>query len=91
MPIAQLWGRYKEAESMALGVRAPSPVRETKTFRSGTSLVAQWLRLWVPKAGGLGSIPDQETGSHMLQLPRATTKTWHRQINKYNNYFKVQK
>ena len=87
MPIAQLWGRYKETESMALGVRAPSPVRETETFRSGTSLVAQWLRLWVPQAGDLGSVPDQETRPHMLQLPCATTKTRHRQINKYNNYF----
>ena len=89
MPSAQLWGRYKEADSMALGVRTPSPVRKRETFRSGSSLVAQWLRLWVPNTGGLGSIPDQETGSHVLQLkiPRATTKTWHSQINKYNLFF----
>lgn len=34
----------------------------------GTSLVIQWLRLYVPSAGGPGSIPGQGTGSHMLLL-----------------------
>ena len=33
-----------------------------------TSLLVQWLRLWVPNAGTLGSIPGWETRSHMLQL-----------------------
>ena len=32
-----------------------------------TSLAVQWLRLCVPNAGGLGSIPGQGTKSHMLQ------------------------
>ena len=35
---------------------------------AGTSLVAQWLRLRIPNAGGLGSIPGQGTRSHMPQL-----------------------
>ena len=57
----------------------------------GTSPVIQWLRLCVPNAGGLGSIPSGEARSQrsqlgvlMLQLkiPHATTKTWHSQINK---------
>ena len=42
-----------------------------------TSLVVQWLRLLIPKAGGHGSISDQGTRSHiMLQLKilHATTK-----------------
>ena len=30
--------------------------------------MVQWLRLRIPNAGGLGSIPGQETRSHMLQL-----------------------
>ena len=34
----------------------------------GTSLIVQWLRLYAPNAGALGSIPDQGTRSHMLQL-----------------------
>ena len=34
----------------------------------GTLLVAQWLRLDTPSAGGLGSILGQGTKSHMLQL-----------------------
>ena len=34
----------------------------------GTSLVVQWLRLCSPNTGALGSIPDQGTRSHMLQL-----------------------
>ena len=35
---------------------------------AGTFLVVQWLRLCAPNAAGLGSIPDQGTGSHMPQL-----------------------
>ena len=31
----------------------------------GTSLVAHWLRLCSPNAGGLGLIPGQGTGSYM--------------------------
>ena len=31
----------------------------------GTSLVAQWLRLCSPNAGGLGSIPGRGTGFYM--------------------------
>ena len=37
----------------------------------GTSLVAQWLRLRAPNAGGPSSIPGQGTRSHM----HATTKS----------------
>ena len=50
-----------------------------------TPLVIQWLRLHAPKARDPGSIPGQGTRSHMSQLkiPCATTKTWHKQINKY--------
>ncbi|TEA42215.1 hypothetical protein DBR06_SOUSAS6810144, partial [Sousa chinensis] len=32
------------------------------------SLVAQWVRLRAPSAGGPGSIPGQGTRSDMLQL-----------------------
>ena len=32
----------------------------------GTSLVIQWLGVCASSAGGPGSIPAQETGSHML-------------------------
>ena len=31
-------------------------------------MVVQWLRLRALNAGGLGSIPGQETRSHMTQL-----------------------
>ena len=60
----------------------------------GTSLVVQWLRLCASSAVALGSIPGQETSSHVLQLrahmlqqktlhiPHATTKIWCRQISK---------
>ena len=34
----------------------------------GTSLVVQWLRLYTPSVGGLGSIPGQGTKSRMTQL-----------------------
>ena len=33
-----------------------------------TSLVVQWLRLFAPSAGGLGSIPGQGARSLMPQL-----------------------
>ena len=46
------------------------PDSPLKTGSSGTSLVGQWLRLHTPKAGGLGSIPDQGK-SHMPQSSRA--------------------
>ena len=38
------------------------------TNELGTCLVVPWLRLHAPNAGGLGSIPDQGTRSHMPQL-----------------------
>ena len=46
-------------------------------FQSGDF---QWLRLHIPNAGGLGSIPGQGTRSHMIN---------HSQINKF--FFTVQK
>ena len=39
-----------------------------KTLCAGTSLVVQWLRLHIPNAGSLGSIPGRRTRFHMLQL-----------------------
>ena len=42
-------------------------------FFQGTSLVAQWMRLQAPNAGGPGSIPGQGTRPHM----HATTKSSH--------------
>ena len=47
--------------------------------KKGTSLVAQWLRVRTPNAGGLGSIPGQGTRSHMLQLRPSAAK----KVNKY--------
>ena len=45
----------------------------------------QWLRLYAPKAGALGSIPGQGSRSYILHLeiPTATSKTQQTQINKY--------
>ena len=41
---------------------------DSKAMSHRTSLVLQWLRLWAPNAGGLGSIPGQRTRSHVPQL-----------------------
>ena len=58
----------------------------------GTSLVAQWLRLYASNAGGLGSSPGKGSRYHMPQLwvcmPQrkirgASTQTQCSQINKY--------
>ena len=37
--------------------------------------MVQWLRLFAPNAGGLGSIPGRGTRSRMTQLRYAKTKT----------------
>ena len=37
---------------------------QSRNRDTGTSLVVQWLRLRAPNAGGLASIPSQETRSH---------------------------
>ena len=43
-----------------------SPGGDTgKNIIDGTSLVAQWIGLHAPSAGGPGSITCQGTGSHM--------------------------
>ena len=39
-----------------------------KTSLGMISLVAQWLRLCAPNAGGPSLIPGQEMSSHMLQI-----------------------
>ena len=44
-----------------------------KIFYVWISLVAQWIRLHAPSAGGLGLIPGQGTRSHM----HATNKSLH--------------
>ena len=58
----------------------------------GTSLLAQWLRLYTPNAEGVNPMPGQGTRSHMPQLrvctPElkilwATTKNQYDQISKY--------
>ena len=48
-----------------------------KKLKSGTSLLAQGIRLCAPNAGGPGSIPGQGTRSHMCAATKsshATTK-----------------
>ena len=54
-------------------------------MKTRTSLVVQWLRLLTPSAGDPGSIPAQETRSHVPQLKilHAATKAQCSQINKY--------
>ena len=46
---------------------------QDKESPQGTSLAVQWIRLRAPNAGGLGSIPGQETRSHV----HAATKSSH--------------
>ena len=72
----------------------PAQSKKKKSLIQGTSLMVQWLRLCAPNAGGLGSIPDQGTRPHLLQLtilctstkknkiPCAATKTQCNQVNK---------
>ena len=51
--------------------------REFQNLPQGTSMVAQWLRLCGPSAGGPGLIPGLGTKSHMHAASKsshATTK-----------------
>ena len=49
--------------------RFPTKARfSIKTTTLRTSLLVQWLRLYIPNAGGQGSIPGQGTRSHISQL-----------------------
>ena len=59
----------------------PKPDKDTthkkRKLHAGTSLVAQWLRLCAPNAGGPGLIPGQGTRSHVhvaTESLHATTK-----------------
>ena len=46
-----------------------------KKLPSRASLLVQWLGPRAPNTGGMGSIPDQGTRSHVLQLSlHASTK-----------------
>ena len=72
----------------------PSEQR-SKNQRGGTSLVAQWLRLCTPNAGGTGLTPAWGTRSYMpqrrLTILCATTKSQHSQINNLRVFFFLKK
>ena len=53
------------SESLSLGMVLATPDTLTLEVYGGTSLVVQWLRLSIPNAEGLGSIPGQGTRSCM--------------------------
>ena len=58
----------EELNSLLMKVKEESEKVGLKLSIQRDSLVVQWLRLHAPNAEGLGSIPDQGTRSHMLQL-----------------------
>ena len=49
---------------------------DTTEWLNWTELVVQWLKFWVPNAGGLGSIPGQVTRSHTPQLNDPMCHNW---------------
>ena len=66
-----------------------------KEGNSGTSLVVQWLRIYLPMDGGMGSIPGWRTNiphatrqlnlcttTKIPQIPSAAAKIQNSQINK---------
>ena len=79
------WSKCLRAE-VSIGIFMWNPILKNCCLKEpslGTSTVVQWLRLSVPSAGGLGSLPGQGTRSHKPQLrvhrpglniPHATTK-----------------
>ena len=46
-----------------------------KKMLSGASLVAQWLGLCAPNAGGPGSLPRRGTRSHMHAATKSSNAT----------------
>ena len=55
-----------------------SIIHNSQKVETGTSLVVQWVRLHVPNAGGLGSIPGRGARSLMhaaTKSPHATTRS----------------
>ena len=60
-----------------------------KKWYIGTFLVVQWSRPQASNARGQGSVPGQETGSHVLKLriPCATPGTQHSQINNFLKWY----
>ena len=83
-------GKHAEAEGPTVLSSGPSE-QCSKNQRGGTSLVAQWLRLCTPSAGGPSSTPGLGTRSYMPQgrliILHATTKTPHSQINNLRVFF----
>ena len=72
------------------------PYTETHQQKGSTSLVAQWLRLLAPNAGGPGSIPDQGTRSHVphlrVRMPQRRPRSYMLQLSPgaakwINNFF----
>ena len=80
-------GCMRELSDLIPKAVTPFPKSPTNDLGPGTSLVVQWLTPHAPKAGGPGSIPDQGTRSHMLQLRvlMPQLKTWCRQVKKAKN------
>ena len=74
----RLEGHLLKSLDKGLGeVRERVRLEKEKKEILGTSLVAQWIRLCAPNAGGPGLIPGLGTGSHMHAAPKslhATTK-----------------
>ena len=57
-------------------------------IKKGTSLVAQWLRLHVPNAGGVGSIPGRGAKIPCASGPKNQNIKQKQYCNKFNKDFK---
>ena len=66
--------KKKKKNSLTFGLAQWELFTVAKQDLSENSLGIQWLRLCTPITGGLGSIPDQGTRSHMPQLRPYATK-----------------
>ena len=73
MSLSKLWGMVKDEGSLAAAVRGLQRAGHDWATEQ-QHLVVQWLRLQVPSAGGLGSIPGQGTRFHMPQLRPGVAK-----------------
>ena len=68
-----IWLFCSPLEGQCVVIKTNKQTNKKQTL--GAPLMVQWLRLQAPSTGGLGSIPGQETRSHMLQqkIPHVET------------------
>ena len=76
---------YRYAVRVSLLICNTQVIYILKECYTGTSLGVQWLGLWTLNGGEPGSIPSQETRSHIQQL-----RVWMQQLKILHAAMKIE-